>query len=246
MPPASRSMPWTLQLKPHAPSPSLHRSRPPQLQAAALLNFPVVVTEQYPKAFGKTVKELASSAPPGTAFVTKTRFSMVVPEVEQRLRDMPHVKQVVLVGIEAHVCVLQTTLDLLQAGYEVHLLMDGLSSQHGHDRAVALKRMARAGAHLSTSEAALFQMLRDAQHPQLKAVSALVRMFEPRMCGSTCGVWVHQECVDGSRTWRGGQVAAKQPGVLCVAGLATVPAKTATPECGAARECGKVGWQQKV
>lgn len=70
---------------------------------------------------------------------------MVTPEVDDVLKAMPHVRQVLLLGIEAHVCVLQTTLDLLDKGYEVHLLVDGVSSQRAQDRAVGLQRLSQAG-----------------------------------------------------------------------------------------------------
>ncbi len=111
-----------------------------------------------------------------------------------------------ILGIETHVCVLQTTLDLIDKGFEVHVLVDGVSSQRLHDRAIGIHRLAQAGACLrpssspaasnyivlciislyrwngpsgallTTSEMVLFQMMRDAQHPHFKAISALVRI----------------------------------------------------------------------
>ncbi|KAG1664253.1 hypothetical protein FOA52_003507 [Chlamydomonas sp. UWO 241] len=148
-------------------------------RAAGILGVPVVCTEQYPKALGPTCAELSEVLPPSSIVIPKTLFSMVTPEVEAELGKMPQVKQVMLLGIEAHVCVLQTTLDLLERGYEVHLLVDGISSQRPGDRAVALQRMVQSGAFLSTSEMALFQLMRDAKHKDFKAVSALVK--EERM-----------------------------------------------------------------
>ena len=90
----------------------------------------------------------------------------------------PTIKQILLCGIEAHVCVLQTTLDLLERGYEVHLLTDGLSSCRAHDRAVALSRLSQSGAFLTSSEMTLFQLMGDAKNPKFKQVSALIK--EPR------------------------------------------------------------------
>mmetsp|Transcript_26494 Transcript_26494/g.57810 ORF Transcript_26494/g.57810 Transcript_26494/m.57810 type:complete len:204 (+) Transcript_26494:116-727(+) len=148
------------------------------IRGANTLGLPVVITEQYPKALGNTCVELVEALPPSHRVIQKTLFSMVTPEVEEELGKMPDVKQVLLLGIEAHVCVLQTTLDLLERGYEVHLLVDGVSSQRAHDRAVGLQRVAQAGAFLSTSEMVLFQLMRDAKHKEFKAISALVK--EPR------------------------------------------------------------------
>ncbi|KAG1675317.1 hypothetical protein FOA52_015991 [Chlamydomonas sp. UWO 241] len=119
------------------------------LRGAEILSIPVIVTEQYVKAFGPTVAELSSVYPSGTTVLPKTRFSMCTPEVEVVMKRLGKT-QVVLVGVEAHVCVLQTTLDLLKNGYEVHLLVDGVSSSRPLERTVALKRMARAGAYLKS------------------------------------------------------------------------------------------------
>eukprot|EP00922_Rhytidocystis_sp_ex-Travisia-forbesii_P058306 GHVS01086198.1.p1 GENE.GHVS01086198.1~~GHVS01086198.1.p1 ORF type:complete len:144 (-),score=12.59 GHVS01086198.1:722-1153(-) len=95
-------------------------------QAADLLGIPLVVTEQYPRALKSTVHEVDISH----AFkVEKTRFSMLVPEVTEFLRNVPERRTIALFGIEAHVCVQQTALDLLQEGYSVHLICDGVSSQ---------------------------------------------------------------------------------------------------------------------
>ena len=146
-----------------------------QIKGSTALEIPVIVTEQYPKALGTTCAELVEVLPPSARLFPKTYFSMCIPEVEEALQAMPHVKQIMLLGIETHVCVLQTTLDLLEQGYEVHLLVDGLSSQRPHDRAVGLQRMTQAGAFLSTSEMALFQLMRDAKHKDFKAISGLVK-----------------------------------------------------------------------
>lgn len=94
----------------------LTRFAPPldsQVRAAGALQLPVIVTEQYPKALGVTVPEVAEVLPEGCTSVSKTDFSMVVPEVAARLEALPQVRTVIITGIEAHVCVLQTTLDLL-------------------------------------------------------------------------------------------------------------------------------------
>lgn len=145
------------------------------VQGANVLGLPVLATEQYPKALGATVSEVSGVLPAGTPVFAKTLFSMCTPDVDAWLKAKPDVKQVLLCGIEAHVCVFQTALDLLERGYEVHLLADGVSSSRPHHRAAALTRMAQAGVLISNSEMALFQLAADAKHPRFKDISAIVK-----------------------------------------------------------------------
>lgn len=148
-------------------------------RGAEALGIPVLVTEQYPKALGNTVKELQEVLPEGTVTVDKTRFSMCVEGIEKRLKELSDVNQIMLAGLETHVCVLQTSLDLIEQGYEVHIIVDGVSSQRLGDRAVALQRLAQAGAFLSTQEMALFQLAGNAKHPAFKAISGLAKETRP-------------------------------------------------------------------
>ncbi|CAM9295005.1 unnamed protein product [Choristocarpus tenellus] len=101
---------------------------------------------------------------------------MCTEEVLAHVKQMDPVPQdVVLFGIEAHVCIAQTCLDLIEKGFKVHLVCDGISSQKVYDRTVAIQRMLHAGAFLTTAEQVTFQLLESAEHPRFKAVSALVR-----------------------------------------------------------------------
>lgn len=145
------------------------------VQAANILEMPIVVTQQYPKAFGQTVEEISSLLPESTIKADKTKFSMCTEEVEAALAGRPGVDTVIMTGIESHVCVMQTTLDLLSSGKQVHIICDAVSSQKPHDRAVALKRMAAAGAVLTTSECAIFDLIGGAKHPHFKAINALIK-----------------------------------------------------------------------
>lgn len=96
-----------------------------QSRAAKELCLPVIVTEQYPKALGPTVPEVHEVLPEeNSIIVAKTDFSMLVPEVDQKLGELHHVRNIVLVGIETHVCVFQTTLDLI--GTRVHTYVDAI------------------------------------------------------------------------------------------------------------------------
>ena len=142
------------------------------------LQVPVWLTEQYPERLGATVDELAPNLDPRAPPVAKKLFSMITPEVDERLGGMNR-DQAVLMGLESHVCVFQTAMDLMARGWEVHVLVDGVSSQRPTDRAVALRRLEASGAMLSTSEMALFDLLKTAEAENFKAVSAIVREKRP-------------------------------------------------------------------
>lgn len=113
--------------------------------------------------------------PTTTAPLPKTRFSMVLPDSTPEWLRTANVKSVIIVGIESHVCVLQTALDLLEQGIDVHIAADGVSSCNAGERSIAFSRMASAGAQISTSESLLFQLLQDASHPNFKAISNLIK-----------------------------------------------------------------------
>jgi nicotinamidase-related amidase len=142
------------------------------LDAAGLLDVPVRATEQYPKGLGPTTAELARRLnPPPTA---KTAFSCcgagtLLDELEMLRRP-----SVVLVGMETHVCVAQTALDLIEAGLHVFLPVDALAARFAIDHDTALRRLERAGAEPTTVEAVAFEWLADSTHPQFKAVSKLI------------------------------------------------------------------------
>ena len=110
------------------------------MRAGKILGMPAVVTEQYPERLGATVDELQPQLDPNEPAVAKKLFSMVTPEVETRLQGMNR-DQAVLMGLESHVCVFQTAMDLMARGGEVHVLVDGVSSQRVGDRAAAMRRL---------------------------------------------------------------------------------------------------------
>jgi nicotinamidase-related amidase len=141
------------------------------------LGIPLVVTEHYQKVFGPTVQELTQRAEGHAqlALFQKRRFSMITEEVEAHLQALGK-SQVVLFGLESHVCVMQTCLDLLERNVDVHLVLDAVSSQRPHDRAVAIERMRSAGAFVTTAESLMFQLLEDSDHPDFKELSKLLKM----------------------------------------------------------------------
>jgi nicotinamidase-related amidase len=125
------------------------------------------------------VSEIKDVLKPAAPIIAKTRFSMITPEVQTFLDSNTAIRQVMLVGIEVHVCVLQTTLDLLGQGYEVHLVVDAVSSQKLLDRGIGLQRAVQSGAFLTSQEMVMFQLAGDAKHPSFKEISGLAKEVRP-------------------------------------------------------------------
>lgn len=148
------------------------------LMAANELRMPTLVTEQYPKGLGHTVSEIDVSnlAAHGGGVFEKTSFSMLSPGVQSHLAALgDKYTNFVVCGLEAHVCVQQTTLDLLEAGKSVHLCVDGISSSSHTDRAAGLRRSERAGAVLTTTEAVMMELIRTKDHPSFKTISSALK-----------------------------------------------------------------------
>jgi nicotinamidase-related amidase len=144
------------------------------VRAFGALELPILVTEQYPKGLGHTVEELRDALGE-TAVDTKTCFSSCGSDEFSKRLDGLGRTMVLVCGIETHVCVSQTVHDLLSKDFSVHVAVDAVESRKAIDRDVALRRMERAGATLTTSEAACFELLRDARHPKFKEVQALFK-----------------------------------------------------------------------
>ena len=142
---------------------------------ARLLNLPTVVTEQYPKGLGHTAAEIKAALPSGLEIIEKTTFSSCGSQQFQTQLDDAGVKQVLVCGIEAHICVNQTVHDLLAAGFQVHLLADCILSREPYNKKIALRKMLTSGAILSSIEMALFELMRDAKHEQFKAIQQLIK-----------------------------------------------------------------------
>jgi nicotinamidase-related amidase len=142
-------------------------------QAGGVLGVPLVTTEQYPKALGNTVREIDTGR--GLVFA-KTRFSMLTPEVEAHLGSLgSERRQAVVFGIEAHVCVYQSCMDLLERGWDVHIVADAVSSSRALYRDVALQRLRQSGCYVTSAEGVLFDLMRDTTFPGFKQVSGLVK-----------------------------------------------------------------------
>ncbi|KRX68721.1 Isochorismatase domain-containing protein 2, mitochondrial [Trichinella nativa] len=145
------------------------------LEGSKLLGVPVVATEQYPKGLGKTVAEL-DLAKYNVPVFEKTCFSMlqcdkVASHIQSQFSDR---KTVILCGIEAHVCIYQTAIDLLEKNFNVHLVVDATSSRNRVDR-----QLERLGALLTTNECVLLGLVQDAGKPQFRAVQKLIMDLTP-------------------------------------------------------------------
>jgi nicotinamidase-related amidase len=143
------------------------------MDGCATLAIPVVVTEQYPKGLGPTIAELAERTT-GPA-IEKDTFSCARESTARSAIEDLGRNQVVVTGIEAHVCVMQTAADLLAAGYEVHVPHDGVNSRRTADRDWALHRMAAAGAIITSTESVLFELLERCGTDDFKRVAALIK-----------------------------------------------------------------------
>lgn len=141
--------------------------------AARVLNIPCLVTEQNPSRLGKTCSEIDVK---DLKVYEKQLFSMTTPEVLKELKR-ENKKSVVLFGLETHVCVFQSAIELIQRDYEVHIVVDAVSSQRQLDRNVALERLSSTGCFLTTFESALFTILGTAEHPQFKEISNIAKNY---------------------------------------------------------------------
>ncbi len=146
------------------------------VRAARALELPCWGTEQYPQGLGPTVAELAELIPHRPE---KTMFHCcAVPELVEQLHGR-HIRHVTLAGIETHVCVAQTALELMNMGFQVQVPADAVASRGKMDWKMALRRLERAGAVVTSTEAVLFEWVECSDNPKFKAISSLVKEFVP-------------------------------------------------------------------
>jgi nicotinamidase-related amidase len=145
------------------------------IRGAEAVDVPIVVTEQYPKGLGRTVPEVADRLPGGVAPIEKVCFS--APEAEGF--DLGGRKQALVCGIETHVCVNQTVLDLLDDGIEVHVALDAVGSRFEESRQVGIEKARRAGAVITNVETALFELVGRAGTDEFKEIQRVVLDYAP-------------------------------------------------------------------
>jgi nicotinamidase-related amidase len=146
------------------------------IEAAGTLGIPIVLTEQYPKGLGRTVPDVVQALE-GKAFerIEKVSFSCGRDEGFLAAIAKTARRQVVIVGMETHVCVYQTSLDLINAGYEVFVLDDAVSSRFLHNYQSGIAALRDAGAVVVSTETAVFQWMKVAGTPEFKKISSLLR-----------------------------------------------------------------------
>jgi nicotinamidase-related amidase len=140
------------------------------VEGAKAMGVPVIVTEQYPKGLGRTVPEVAEHLPTGTEPVEKQCFSAA----EAKGFALGDRDQALVCGIEAHVCVNQSVLDLLGRGVDAHVAEDAVGSRSAENKRLGVQKMERAGAVVTSVEMALFELLRGSDAAEFKQVQALV------------------------------------------------------------------------
>lgn len=145
------------------------------IKSFQILQLPIVVTEQYPQGLGPTLPILKQSFCKEQKYLAKTSFSCVAdPKIKDHLFSLP-IQTWVVIGIEAHVCILQTVKDLLADGKDVVVINDAITSRSIFDFSTAIGEMRDMGVRVSSAETVLFELLRDSKVPEFKAVSQLIK-----------------------------------------------------------------------
>lgn len=143
------------------------------LAMAGQYQLPVIITEQYPRGLGSTVAEIKEVLPPHTRF-EKVRFSACSAELLEILRQMERTN-IVLTGSETHVCVFQTARDLLEKGFNVHLVRDAVCSRFEENYQNGISLMRDMGAVVTNTETVVFDLLVEAGSPEFRSMSALIK-----------------------------------------------------------------------
>jgi nicotinamidase-related amidase len=144
------------------------------IQSAKILNIPILWCQQVPAALGDTIPEIAELLTDNQP-INKSSFSCCgCEEFNSKLEKLGR-RQILLSGLETQVCVYQTAIDLLAKGYEVEIIADAVSSRTLANKDIGLKRIAAEGAKTSSTEMALFEILKTAEHPQFKQIAKLVK-----------------------------------------------------------------------
>jgi len=144
-------------------------------KAANILNIPAVVTEQYPKGLGGTIESVKEALGESAKIYEKITFSALDNEDILSVIKSSGKKQIILFGIETHICVSQTANALIEAGYEVYAVKDACGSRSEIEYNAGLERMKENGAKFVTTEITLFEWLRSAKHPNFKEVQSLIK-----------------------------------------------------------------------
>jgi nicotinamidase-related amidase len=144
------------------------------IKAAKILNIPILWCQQCPDTLGPTVPEIAQLLTDNEP-INKAAFSCCGSEqFNSKLNGLAR-HQILLCGIETHVCIYQTTVNLLRKGFDVNVIADAVSSRTPENKQIAINRMAAEGINISCTEKALFELLRTAEHPQFRQIAKLIK-----------------------------------------------------------------------
>jgi nicotinamidase-related amidase len=153
---------------------SLFKATGQLIKGIKCLEIPVILTEQNPKGLGPTISEIRELMPDVTA-IPKISFSCCKEKAfmdEVKKIDKRHV---LISGIESHICIYQTTAELIDMGYEVHIVTDAVASRDPKNRDIALKKMERMGATITCVEMALFELMKTAEHPKFRDIVKIIK-----------------------------------------------------------------------
>lgn len=145
------------------------------IEAANLLGLPVLVSEQYPKGLGSTVSSISENLSANTKIIEKSAFSLLKEENALETVKSYGKNQIILFGIETHICVLQTAIELIKNGFEVYLIKNASKSRQESEHLAGIDAMKENGAKIVTLEIALFELLETSKHPQFKQIQALIK-----------------------------------------------------------------------
>ncbi len=144
------------------------------IKAAKLLSIPVLWTQQCPDSLGQTIPQITELLTDNKP-IDKASFSCCGNEkFDSNLKNLNR-KQVILCGIESHICIYQTSVELVEAGYDVTVIADAVSSRTTQNKAIALNKMRVKGVDISSTETVLFELLKTADHPKFKQIAKLIK-----------------------------------------------------------------------
>lgn len=144
-------------------------------QAAKILDIPTIITEQYPKGLGSTVEQIKMNTSKSTVFFEKTAFSALNEDgFLEKLKSFKK-SQIIICGIETHVCVHQTVADLINEGFDVYVVKDACASRNKYEFKQGIDIMQQNGAQITCLEIVLFEWLKNAKHPKFKEIQALIK-----------------------------------------------------------------------
>ncbi len=147
-------------------------------KAADILGIPTIVTEQYPKGLGSTVPPLSQSLAADAFITEKSSFSALLePSFKEKIQELKNngKNQIIVGGIETHICVLQTALDLIKEGFEVYIAKDACASRNKDEYKTGLELLKQSNAKISCVEIVLFEWLKTSKHPKFKEIQTLIK-----------------------------------------------------------------------